>query len=68
MNPRLATCSECGLQVEVLSQGSVLGGPSMQFIAFCKHQNEPNLGYRCRVLQEAIDQVRSAALGCQRGT
>jgi hypothetical protein len=67
MISRLATCSECGLQVEVLPQGSVLGGPSAQFIAFCKHQNEPNVGCRCRVLQEAIDQVRSNALGCQRG-
>jgi hypothetical protein len=60
MTHHLVKCPECSLQVEIMPIGSVLGGPSGQFIALCKHQNEDNGGYRCRVLQQAIDLARNS--------
>lgn len=61
MNPRLVACSECGLQVTITPQ--TVQGVGPEFYALCKHQNEDNGGYRCRVLQQAIDQVRSKIHG-----
>jgi hypothetical protein len=53
-----ATCSECGLRVEFLPQGTVLAQANAQtFRLRCKHQDKKN-PYKCRSLQKAIDKVR----------
>lgn len=52
--PSEATCSECGFNVPLVG----FGGPSADFIALCRHQNEDYNGYHCLALQRAVDAAR----------
>jgi hypothetical protein len=60
MTRNLVTFPEYGLLVEISSVGGV-SGVTAEFIALCKHQGEDNGGYRCRVLQQAVDLARNSS-------